>query len=184
MTGDLQKKWKRKGKDVTCGQAWWPILGICSLHLTQRFPIPVLAPSTCPLRRAHNVQIEQKSEAIRETYKMSRAGGGGARTGIENRWLNPSKCTHTQQWVVNIYTHTLWIHTRRSGQPFMLQRPGSSWGFGALLKGLTSVVVLRVERELVNHFPKTIPAGPETRTHNIWVTSPTHYPIGQDFPQI
>ncbi len=27
----------------------------------------------------------------------------------------------------------------------MLQRPGSSWGFGALLKGLTSVVVLKVE---------------------------------------
>ncbi len=38
--------------------------------------------------------------------------------------LNPSKCTHT--W--------------SSGQP-MLQRPGSSWQFGALLKGLTSVVV-------------------------------------------
>ncbi len=37
--------------------------------------------------------------------------------------FNPSKCTHT--W--------------SSGQP-TLQRPGSSWGFGALLKGLTSVV--------------------------------------------
>ncbi len=36
-------------------------------------------------------------------------------------------------------------HTRSSGQPFMLWHPGSSWGFGALLKG-TSVVVLRVER--------------------------------------
>ncbi len=31
--------------------------------------------------------------------------------------------------------------------------PGSSWGFGALLKGLTSVVVLRVERALVIHSP-------------------------------
>ncbi len=37
--------------------------------------------------------------------------------------FNPSKCTHT--W--------------SSGQP-TLWRPGSSWGFGALLKGLTSVV--------------------------------------------
>ncbi len=37
--------------------------------------------------------------------------------------FNPSKCTHT--W--------------SSGQP-TLRRPGSSWGFGALLKGLTSVV--------------------------------------------
>ncbi len=37
--------------------------------------------------------------------------------------FNPSKCTHT--W--------------RSGQP-TLRRPGSSWGFGSLPKGLTSVV--------------------------------------------
>ncbi len=35
----------------------------------------------------------------------------------------------------------------------MLRRPGSSWGFGALLKGLTSVVVLKVERVLVIHSP-------------------------------
>ncbi len=41
-------------------------------------------------------------------------------------------------------THTPWTHTWSSGQPFMLRRPGSSWGFGALLKG-TSVMVLRVE---------------------------------------
>ncbi len=37
--------------------------------------------------------------------------------------FNPAKCTHT--W--------------SSGQP-TLQRPGNSWGFGALLMGLTSVV--------------------------------------------
>ncbi len=35
----------------------------------------------------------------------------------------------------------------------MLQGPESSWGFGALLKGLTSVVVLKVERMLVIHSP-------------------------------
>ncbi len=34
----------------------------------------------------------------------------------------------------------------------MLRRPGRSWGFGALLKG-TSVVVLRVERALDIHSP-------------------------------
>ncbi len=50
--------------------------------------------------------------------------------------FNPSKCTHT--W--------------SSGQ-LTLQRPGSSWGFGALLKGLTSVV--------------DNPAGAEIRTHNL-----------------
>ncbi len=53
--------------------------------------------------------------------------------------FNPSKCTltavntHLEQWAA------------------MLRRPGSSWGFGALLKGLTSVVVLKVERALVIH---------------------------------
>ncbi len=26
--------WWAKGKDVTCGQEWWPMLGICALHLT------------------------------------------------------------------------------------------------------------------------------------------------------
>ncbi len=71
--------------DVTYNQVWWPILGICSLHLTH------------------------------------------------------PKCTHT---AVNTHTHTPWTHTRSSGQPFILRRPGSSWGFGALLKG-PSVVVLR-----------------------------------------
>ncbi len=29
--------------------------------------------------------------------------------------------------------------------------------------------------------PPTIPAGPETRTHNLWVTSPTHLPLGHNF---
>ncbi len=61
--------------------------------------------------------------------------------------LSHPKCTHTA-----VNTHTPWTHTRSSGQPFMLRRPGSSWGFGALLKG-TSVVVLRVERELYIHSP-------------------------------
>ncbi len=35
----------------------------------------------------------------------------------------------------------------------MLRRLGSSWEFGALLKGLTSVVVLKVERTHVIHSP-------------------------------
>ncbi len=62
--------------------------------------------------------------------------------------INPSKVhTHSSE-----HTHTLWTHTRSSGQPFMLRCPGSSWGFGALLKG-TSVVVLKVERALYIHSP-------------------------------
>ncbi len=69
--------------------------------------------------------------------------------------FNPSKCTHTA-----VHTHTPWTHTRSSGQPFMLWCPGSSWGFGALLKG-TSVVVLKVEESAVHSLPPpTIPASP------------------------
>ncbi len=61
--------------------------------------------------------------------------------------LTHPKCTHTA-----VNTHTPWTHTRSSRQPFMLRHPGSSWGFSALLKG-TSVVVLRVKRELYIHSP-------------------------------
>ncbi len=51
--------------------------------------------------------------------------------------FNPSKVhTHSSE-------HTPWTHTRSSGQPFMLRSPGSSCGFGALLKG-TCVMVLKV----------------------------------------
>ncbi len=59
--------------------------------------------------------------------------------------FNPSKCTltavntHPEQWAA------------------ILRRPGSSWGIGALLKGLTSVVVLKVERALVIHSPTDNP---------------------------
>ncbi len=65
--------------------------------------------------------------------------------GISALHLSHPKCTHTQQW-----THT---HCEQcSGQPFMLRRPGGSWGFGALLKG-NSVVVLRVKKALYIHSP-------------------------------
>ncbi len=69
--------------------------------------------------------------------------------------FNPSKVhTHSSE-----HTHTPWTHTQSSGQPFMLRRPGNSWGFSALLKG-TSVVVLRVERAVYIHSPhlQSLPA--------------------------
>ncbi len=116
--------------------------------------------------------------------------------------FNPSKCTHTP-WThththtavnththtaVNTHTHTAvnthtHTHTRSSGQP-MLRRPGSSRGFGALLKGLTSVVVLRLERAPRYSLPPPtiFSCRPETRTRDLWVTSPTLYPLGHDYP--
>ncbi len=78
-----------------------------------------------------------------------------------------------------MHTHSSkkWTNTRNSGQPYMLRRPGSSWGFGA------SVVVLKVEESAGHSLPPpTIPAGPETRTCDLWVTTPTLYPLGHNCP--
>ncbi len=65
--------------------------------------------------------------------------------------FNPSKCTHT--W--------------SSGQPTQ-QRPGSSWGIGALLKGLTSVV---------DNSCLSRDSNPQPR-----VTSPMLYPLEPRLP--
>ncbi len=82
-----------------------------------------------------------------------------AQTKWKWKWsdIRPSMVTHTRNLCSafnpsKVNTHTLWTHTRSSGQPFMLRRLGSSWGFGALLKG-TSVMVLKVERVLDIHSP-------------------------------
>ncbi len=66
--------------------------------------------------------------------------------------FNLSKCTHT--W--------------NSGQP-TLGRPGSSWGFGALLKALTSVV---------DNSCRSRDSNPQPR-----VTSPTLYPLATTAPK-
>ncbi len=59
----------------------------------------------------------------------------------------------------------------------MLWCPGISWGFGALLKG-TSVMVLRVEKECCTFPPPTYNScRPETRTRNLSITSPTLWPL-------
>ncbi len=98
--------------------------------------------------------------------------------------FNPSKVhTHSSEHTHTPWTpHTPWTHTRSSGQPFMLRCPGSSWGFGALLNGLTSVVVLW-RRERWTFTPPTYNScRPETLTRNLWVTSPTLWPLGHDVP--
>ncbi len=61
------------------------------------------------------------------------------------------KCTHT---AVNTHTHTVNTHPEQ------------------LVKG-TSVVVLKVERVLYIHSPTYNSCRPETRTHNLSITSPT-----------
>ncbi len=56
--------------------------------------------------------------------------------------FNQSKCTHTQQW-----THTVNTHLGQWAA-ILLQHPGSSLGFSALLKGL--VVVLKVKESAIH----------------------------------
>ncbi len=56
-----------------------------------------------------------------------------------------------------------------SGQP-TLRRPGSSWRFGALFKGLTSVV---------DNSCRSRDSNPQPR-----IISPTLYPLGRDCPMV
>ncbi len=61
----------------------------------------------------------------------------------------------------------------------MLRRPGSSWvAQGShLSRGIEGG-----ESAGYSLPPPTIPAGPETLTHDLRVTSRTLYPLGHDFP--
>ncbi len=96
-------------------------------------------------------------------------------------WIHTRSNEHTHT-AVNTHTHWTHTHTHCEHTPgaFMLWHPGSSWEIGALLKGLTSVVVLRME-ESTGYSP-TIPAGPETWTRNLLGTSLTLKPLGHNCP--
>ncbi len=73
---------------------------------------------------------------------------------------------YNQQWNVrSAFNPSKCIHTWSSGQP-ALWRPGSNWRFGALLKGLNSVMVNSCQRRDSNPQPQ--------------VTSQTLYPLGHD----
>ncbi len=67
--------------------------------------------------------------------------------------FNPSKCTHTAVSSEQTNKHTLTHTPGAVGSHLCCDARGSSWGSGALLKGLTSVVVLRMERALDIHSP-------------------------------
>ncbi len=86
--------------------------------------------------------------------------------------FNPSKCTHTvvnthlEQWAANAAAPGEQLGVRCLAQGFHLSRGiegGESAGYSLP--------------------PPTIPAGPETRTHDLRVTSPTLYPLGHDCPK-
>ncbi len=75
---------------------------------------------------------------------------------------------NNQQWnVFSAFKSFKWTHTWSSGQPTQ-QRLGSSWGFGALLKGLTSVMDNSCQSRDLNPQPR--------------VTSLTLYPLEPRLP--
>ncbi len=62
-------------------------------------------------------------------------------------------------------THPKWTHTRSSGQPCYSARGAVGGSVPCGIEGGESAV-----HSLP---PPTIPAGPEIRTHNLWIMSPT-----------
>ncbi len=103
-----------KWSDVTYGQVWWPILGICALHLTH------------------------------------------------------PKCAHTQQW-----THTHTVNTHPEQWAAIAAAPREQLGVRCLAQEHLSRGIEGGESAGYSLPSPTIPARPETRTRNLWVTSPT-----------
>ncbi len=92
--------------------------------------------------------------------------------------FNPSKCTHT---VVN--THTP-VTTHPEQWAANAAAPGEQLGVRCLAQGShLSRGIEGGESAGYSLPPPTIPAGPETRTHDLRVTSPTLYPLGHDCPK-
>ncbi len=115
--------------------------------------------------------VKWKAVFLQETKPVLKGKGSGVwpsmvtHTRNLSSAFNPSKCTltavntHLEQWAA------------------ILRRPGSSWGIGALLKGLTSVMVLKVERALVIHSPhrQSLPdLGIEPATFGLQVQLSNH----------
>ncbi len=88
--------------------------------------------------------------------------------------FNPSKVhTHSSE-----HTHTMNTHLEQWAAIYAAA-PGEQLGVRCLAQGHLSCGIeggetLNSGESAVHSFPPpTIPAGPETRTHNLWVTSPT-----------
>ncbi len=92
--------------------------------------------------------------------------------------------THTRNlWSAFTRAHTrMHARTRSSGQPFMLLRPGSSWGVRCLAQAHLSHGIEGGESTVHSLPPPTIPA--ETQTRKLSITSLTLSPLGHDLPTI
>ncbi len=75
---------------------------------------------------------------------------------------------HTQQWVVNIHT----VNTHPEQWAAIAPAPGEL-GFRCLAQGHLSHGIEGGESAVHSQSPPSIPAGPEIRTRNLWITSLT-----------
>ncbi len=94
--------------------------------------------------------------------------------------FNPSKCTHT---AVNTHTHTVNTHPEQWAAIYVAA-PGEQLGARCLAQGHLSRGIEGGERAVHSLHPPTIPAGPETRTRNLWATSLALYPLGHTYNAI
>ncbi len=77
-------------------------------------------------------------------------------------YTHSSAHTHSEHTHTHTHTHTPWTHTRSSGQP------GEQFGVRCLAQGYWGW------RESCTFTPPTYNSSrPETRTRNLWLTSPT-----------
>ncbi len=133
---------------------------MCSLHLTHQSAHTPGAVDTHTHTHTHTW-----SSGHTHTHTHTHTWSSGQTHTHTHTHTWSSGHTHTHTWSSgNTHTHT---HTWSSGQP-MLWRPGSSRGFGALLKGLTSVV---------DNSCRSRDSNPQPR-----VTSPTLYPLEPRLP--
>ncbi len=99
------------------------------------------------------------------------------------QWTLTHSSEHTQQWT---HTHTVnthtqqWTHTHSSEHMLgavgsrIAVAPGEQLGVRCLTQGSHLSRVIEGGESAVHSLPPpTIPAGPETRTHNLWITSLT-----------
>ncbi len=89
--------------------------------------------------------------------------------------LTHPMCTHT---AVNTHTHP------EQWAAIYAAAPREQLEVRCLAQGHLSHGVEGGESAVHSLPPPTIPAGPETRTRDLWVTSPTLQPLGHDFPKV
>ncbi len=82
--------------------------------------------------------------------------------------INPSKVhTHSSE-----HTHTVKTHPEQWAVIYVAA-PGEQLGVRCLAQGHLSRGIEGEESAVHSLPPPTIPAGPETQTRNLWITSPT-----------